>query len=289
MPEMGYFATRTMRAMEVLAFGPASAAEVATALQVDPRTARRLLKRLVEDGYVARLDPEGKRRRYAPTMRIVALAGHVAERAALAQLSVRFVADAHVRTGQAAHLSIPSYGSVLCLVHQAAEAPTVVVPQVGGLVPCHCSASGKALMAHRDRWRESVLAGALEPHTVHTLVDAHELQREMMQIRARGFAIEDRECRLDVRGVAAPVFNHTGEAVAALGVTVAADEVSRQGMLEVGAVVAQLAAAASEALDRASGPSLAHPAARPATSVGYLDSEQDLEELPARAATSARG
>jgi IclR family acetate operon transcriptional repressor len=259
MSEMDYFATRTMRALEVLAFGPASALEVASALQVDPRTARRLLNRLVEDGYVVRLEPEGRRRRYAPTLRLVALAGHVVERAALAEVTLPFVARLHERSGHVAHLSIPSYGSVLCVVHQAGEEPVVVRPQLGGLVPCHCTAAGKALLAYRDRWRESVLAARLERHTDRTVSDPHELRREMMQIRARGFALEDRECREDLRGLASPVFNHTGEAVAALGVTLPASEVSAAAALDLGPMVAELAAATSEALGRACGPSLAHP------------------------------
>jgi DNA-binding IclR family transcriptional regulator len=71
--------TRTLRAMELLAVAPRSAPELADALGVHVRTARRVLKRLESEGYVALT--ADRRRRYRPTMRIVALAGQVVLRA----------------------------------------------------------------------------------------------------------------------------------------------------------------------------------------------------------------
>ena len=73
--------TRTLRAMELLAVRPRSAPELADALGVHVRTARRVLKRLDSEGYVMLSDD--RRRRYRPTMRVVALAAQVVERAEL--------------------------------------------------------------------------------------------------------------------------------------------------------------------------------------------------------------
>ena len=78
MPEALYVA-RTMQVLELLAFQPLSAPQVAATLQIHPRTARRLLVRLHEEGYVTRSDDA--RRLYAPSMRVVALAGQIAVRA----------------------------------------------------------------------------------------------------------------------------------------------------------------------------------------------------------------
>lgn len=210
-----WFATRTMGAIEQLAFGPRSAPEVARGLQVHPRTARRLLKRLVADGYLAH--SEGERHLYAPTMRLVALAGQIVEHSQLAQAAVPHVERLHAQLGAAAHLQVPSYRSVLCLVHKACDG--VARPQLRELVPCHCSAAGKALLAHRDRWRESVLGRPLERYTARTLVEPAALAREAAKIRERGFATEDREYQANVRSIAAPVFDRTGAAVAALAVS----------------------------------------------------------------------
>jgi DNA-binding IclR family transcriptional regulator len=91
---------RTLRAMEVLALRPRSAPELAGALGIHARTARRLLKRLESEGYVAL--GNDRRRRYRPTMRVVALAGQVVERAELTQTAVP-----HVGAARAARRGLP--------------------------------------------------------------------------------------------------------------------------------------------------------------------------------------
>jgi DNA-binding IclR family transcriptional regulator len=109
-----FFASRSMQALEVLAFGPSTATQVADELQVHPRTARRLLNRMVHDGWLIRRD--GPRPTYTPTMRIVALAAQLAQRAPLVRLAHELAADLHARTGEAVHLAVPSYRSALRLV-----------------------------------------------------------------------------------------------------------------------------------------------------------------------------
>ncbi len=210
-----FFVSRTLQAMEVLAFRPSSAPEVAGALQVHPRTARRLLNRLVADGWATRSD--GRRRIYAPTMRIVALAAQLAERDPMAVAAAPVVGRLHEETGAAAHLAIPSYQSALCLVHRAGGADTR--PQLRELVPAHATAAGKVLLAFRDTWRESVLAGELDRPTERTITAPDDLLAELEAIRERGHALEDEEFLPGVRGVAVPVRGANGDVAAALALS----------------------------------------------------------------------
>jgi DNA-binding IclR family transcriptional regulator len=239
-----WFATRTMGALELLAFGPRSAPQVAHGLQVHPRTARRLLNRLVHDGYLTRT--EGERRTYAPTMRIVALAGQIVEHSELVQAALSHVERLHEETGASAHLGAPSYRSVLCLAHKGGAA--VVRPQLRELVPCHCTATGKTLLAYREPWRKSVLSQPLTRHTDRTLVEPAVLAREVERVRERGFAIEDREYQADARGIAAPVRDHTGEVVAALGISASLEALPSEQLLVRAMLVRESAARLSEAL-----------------------------------------
>jgi DNA-binding IclR family transcriptional regulator len=232
-PPEAWYAARAMQALEVLAFQPLSAPQLAAALQVHPRTARRLLTRLREEGWLTRSDDA--RRLYAPTMRIVALAGQIVQRAQIAEQAVPLVAALHDETGAIAHLAIPSYRSVLCVVHGNGAGPAE--PGLHELAPAHCTATGKALLGHRDAWRDSVLSVPLEPRTERTITDAGTLQAEAAAIRERGYATEDGEYQTGVRGLAAPVFAPSGEAVAALGI-------STDGDLDLEALATRVLAAA---------------------------------------------
>src|SRR5918997_3948888 len=98
-------ALRPVEALELLALQPLSAPQLAAALRVHPRTARRLLYRLRADGYVARSDD--RHRLYAPTLRVVSLASQVLDGARLAQLAVPVGRRLHADTGLDAHLMVP--------------------------------------------------------------------------------------------------------------------------------------------------------------------------------------
>ncbi|MBM3560179.1 MAG: hypothetical protein FJX53_09965 [Alphaproteobacteria bacterium] len=56
-------------------------------------------------------------------------------------------------------------------------------------------------------------------HTGRTITNVEGLLRELRQIKARGYAINDEEYRMGVRSVAAPVLNPAGRALAAIAIT----------------------------------------------------------------------
>jgi DNA-binding IclR family transcriptional regulator len=240
--------TRTLRAMELLAVRPRSAPELADALEVHVRTARRVLKRLESEGYVALTDD--RRRRYRPTLRIVALAGQVLERAELPIAALPHVKALRERLGETCHLSVPSHLYALCIVHDDGESP-ICRPHLRELVPCHCTAAGKALLAWRDQWRDAVLEQPLASFTERTNVGPESLRRELARTVARGYSVEDREYEEATRGLAAPVFAETGEAVAALGVVAPVERLQADRYTEVGAAVMAAAAALSAELGHA--------------------------------------
>jgi DNA-binding IclR family transcriptional regulator len=238
--------TRTLRAMELLAVAPRSAPELADGLGVHVRTARRVLRRLESEGYVVLSDD--RRRRYRPTMRIIALAGQVVERAELTQTAVPHVAALREQLGEGCHLCVPSYLSALCLVHDAGDTGSGARPHLRELVPCHCTAAGKTLLAWRDSWREAVLTQTLESFTDRTTTGPESLRRELGRTVARGYAIEDREYEPDTRGLGAPVFSATGEAVAALSVVAPTERLPADRYGAIGEAVTHAAGALSAEL-----------------------------------------
>lgn len=228
--------TRTLRAMELLAVRPRSAPELADALGVHVRTARRVLKRLDSEGYVKVGDD--RRRRYRPTMRVVALAGQVVERAELPSAALPHVIALRQQLGEGCHLCVPSHLFALCLVHDEADAAAGACrPHLRELVPCHCTAAGKALLAWRDEWREAVLTQPLASYTERTNTGPQSLRRELARTVARGYSVEDREYEPDTRGLAAPVFADGGEAVAALAVVAPMARLPADHYTQIGAAV----------------------------------------------------
>jgi DNA-binding IclR family transcriptional regulator len=243
----GYFVSRTMHAIEVLAFQSATAPELAGALQVHPRTARRLLNRLVDDGWLTRT--EGRHRRYSPTRRIVALAAHYADRSPLVAAARPEVEALRAASGRSALLAIPSYRSTLRLVYEIA--PGDDQPSAPELAPAHATAAGKVLLAHRPEWRESVFELPLDALTAATIVDPDTHRREASALIERGYGCDVGEYRERLVSIAAPVSSPDGDVVAALGVSFTAPRISERDAEAIGREVAEFAGRVSAALARA--------------------------------------
>lgn len=236
---------RTLRALELLAGAPRTPVELAALLDVVPRTARRLIERLVAEGYAV---PFGEGRSYAASLKLVALAGGVIDRIDVVRIAFPFVTRLRNETQETSHLSVPVEHGVLHLLHETGERLVGVRPRFGEQVPYHATAVGKALLAYRpDEW-ERLRGLALESFTPFTIVEPAQLFVELAEIRERGYAVDDRENSLDLRCVAAPVFDYSRTAIAALGMSAPETRLSIEGAHEVSEVVKATAQALSEAL-----------------------------------------
>jgi DNA-binding IclR family transcriptional regulator len=78
---------------------------------------------------------------------------------------------------------------------------------VGDQTALHCTASGKAIMAHLpDQQVDTVIHDEeLERKTEHTITDPDELRTELQLIREQGYATSDEESVVGMRAVAAPI------------------------------------------------------------------------------------
>jgi DNA-binding IclR family transcriptional regulator len=200
-PELGYATARALGALELLAFAPRTAPEVAAALAIHPRTARRLLGKLGDEQYATRLPADGRRGyRYRLTPRLLALAAQAATRLPTTNHARAVLHDLSRRHELTALLAVPSYRHVLVLAHHG-PAP----PGPWQLMPAHATAAGKALLAHRPAWRQSLCAGPLDACANATITAAAELERECADVRRRGYATERDELRPGRRAIAATV------------------------------------------------------------------------------------
>jgi len=99
--------------------------------------------------------------------------------------------------------------------HRQAAAPS----RAGGRIELHCTAIGKALLAHAaDDVVAAVLVGGLERRTPRTITVPRVLRDQLAQVRTDGVAFEYEESRTGLVCVGAPVFGARRQVVAALSV-----------------------------------------------------------------------
>jgi DNA-binding IclR family transcriptional regulator len=96
-----------------------------------------------------------------------------------------------------------------------------VLTRVGGRFPLHPTGVGRVLLAHAPtEIQEAVLAGPLTRFTPLTVVDPDALRKILADVRAHGFAVNDRQVTMDSLSVAAPIRAADGEVVAAVSIVV---------------------------------------------------------------------
>jgi DNA-binding IclR family transcriptional regulator len=135
-----------VRALELLAFQPSSAMEVAATMGLHPRTARRVLRTLQAEGYVEqRRDVRSHRYVYSLTPRLLTLAGQLAARVPAVIGGQQAVRQLHRCTGLCACLVMPSYGDVIVL---ASAGPGAPLPW--SAMPATDSAGGRVLLAYYE-------------------------------------------------------------------------------------------------------------------------------------------
>jgi DNA-binding IclR family transcriptional regulator len=177
-------------------------------------TVHRMADQLVEFKWLERT-PTG----YRLGIRFFEVGGLVASRTHLRERSLPFLQDLQSATRHSVHLGILEGRDVVILEklwgHESANLPT----RVGGRMPAHCTAAGKALLAFApEKTVEEVLAGGLERRTGRTIVVPELFRQELATVRTAHWALETEENVSGLRCVAAPI-RGSGRAIAAVSVS----------------------------------------------------------------------
>lgn len=203
--------------LEVLArrSEPMGVSELAMAVAMPKSGVHRLLQALVEERYVE----QSGSGRYRVAIKLWEVAS-----AALPGFDLRRHAEAVMSslvdaTGESVHLSVLDERDVVYVHKLEAQNPVRAYSQIGGRVPAHCVATGKAMLAFKGPGWLAAMAADLVAATANTMTDPRMFIAQMAQIRAQGYATNHGEWRVGVDGLAAPVFGAAGTVVGAIGVS----------------------------------------------------------------------
>src|SRR3954447_3718663 len=141
---------------------------------------------------------QGERGRFRAGPVVLRFAGGLAGRN-LVELAARPMGALADATGETINLGVPGHGGVEHLSQVEGKHFLGTTQWVGRIVPYHCSANGKVLLAY-DAVR-TPLDGQLEALTSRTVVDPARLQSELAAIRRDGFGAAVDELELGLSAV----------------------------------------------------------------------------------------
>jgi IclR family transcriptional regulator, KDG regulon repressor len=189
---------------------------LAKKLQVSKSTVHRLAVTLVS-AHLLEQNPETER--YRLGIGLFGLGTLVRRRMNLSNEARPYLFELRKQTNETILLGIPTDLNVMHVYDLESPQALAIKSDLGALRPAHCTAIGKAIFAFApEETIEKLLAGPLVGRTPQTVTDPAQLRQILVEVRQRGFAIEDEENQPGVRVIAAPVRDSTGAVIGAVGV-----------------------------------------------------------------------
>lgn len=179
-------------------------------------TVARITSELVEADLLERVEHG-----YQLGMRCFELGEMVGRSKLLRRLALAAMADLRQATGLTVQLTVLRGRDLVYIeILRGRSIPEHLPSRVGGRVPAHASAAGKALMAFSDAAvTDDILSRGLERLGPRTITDSAELYRQLAEVRATGVAYEVEESAEGVACASAALLRHDQSPIAAISLT----------------------------------------------------------------------
>lgn len=221
--------------------------EIARALDLHKSTAASLVYTLESNGYLVQ-NPDT--RKYRLGLRIAERASAMLEQVEIRRVALPFLQDLRNRWNETVNLAVLDGSDIVYIERFLGTKALGMRSEVGNREAAHSTALGKAILAcyPPDRIKSFVKQYGLARVTAKTITDPAEFCVELEKSREQGFAVDDEENEIGGRCVAVPIFDHTGQAVAAVSISAPTARLPIDQVSKAGAMVRETAKAISRSM-----------------------------------------
>ncbi|HET8669214.1 MAG TPA: IclR family transcriptional regulator [Candidatus Saccharimonadales bacterium] len=195
--------------------------EAATKLKMAKSSAHDLMSSLAELGFLNRTEEN----RYRLGWRLVTLSETLLATTELRKEAHPLMEELAARYQETIHLAVLE-GTQAVYVDklEGRQAVRVELTSLGARLYAHCSALGKVLLAYssEDEVKHIIQMAGLPRFTDNTITEEEDLLQNLSKIRKQGYAYDMEEILPDLCCVAAPIYDHTGQVIAALSMSIPA-------------------------------------------------------------------
>jgi DNA-binding IclR family transcriptional regulator len=177
-----------------------------------------LAKTMVSLGYMRQ---EKDSKRYRVGRPLFALAASALDEIEMVNVATPVLEDLSRETGESGHFAVRMGDAVVVIARTSGPGAFQLTDRVGVVRPAHCTALGKIILAslRPDQLKRFLERVDLKPSTNKSITDIPVLLREIAEIKHSGIAFDDGEYNPEVRCIAVPVMDFTGQIVGALGIS----------------------------------------------------------------------
>jgi DNA-binding IclR family transcriptional regulator len=181
-------------------------------------TAFHILKTLVSLGYVRQMRDT---KRYRIGRPLFALAAGALDEIEMVSCATPILQGLSQETGESCHFSVRSGDAVMVMARTSGPRAFQLTNRVGILRPAHCTALGKVILAalSPEQFERFLKRADLRAYSSKSITEPDLLLREIAEVRRTGIAFDDGEFDDEVRCVAVPVHDFSGQTLGAIGIS----------------------------------------------------------------------
>ena len=211
---------------------------------IAPSTAHRILATLKASDFV-HCDPQGG---YLIGVQAFRIGSAFLRNRKLADVGRNIMRRLMEDAGETVNLGIEDDGYVVFVSQNESHQAIRAFHRPGSRSLLHASSIGKAIMAalSDDEAVERLHRSGMPKFTAHTIVDPQTLLADLVQVRKRGWAVDDEERTEGLRCVGAAIYNEHGEVVGAISISGPTVRMTEERLGELGPMVKRAAAAITD-------------------------------------------
>ncbi len=204
-------------------------ADLSRLVRLHNSTTFHLAKTMVALGYMRQ---EKDSKRYRIGRPLFALAASALDEIEMVNLATPVLEELARQTGESSHFAVRMGDTIVVIARTSGPGAFQLADRVGVVRPAHCTALGKAILAslQPDQLLRLLDRTGLKPSTEKSITEMPVLLREIDEIRRSGIAYDDGEFNTEVRCIAVPVTDFTGNVIGAIGISGPIWRLSHQAM-----------------------------------------------------------
>jgi IclR family KDG regulon transcriptional repressor len=193
-------------------------ADLSKLVDLHNSTTFHLAKTMVSLGY---LRQEKDSKRYRVGRPLFALAASALDEIEMVNVATPVLEELSRETGESGHFAVRMGDAVVVIARTSGPGAFQLTDRVGVVRPAHCTALGKIILAslRPDQLKRFLERVDMKPSTAKSITEIPVLLREIAEIKRSGIAFDDGEFNPEVRCVAVPVTDFTGQTVGAIGIS----------------------------------------------------------------------
>ena len=194
-----------------------SLADIVKSVGVPKTTAFRILEILLSREYVTWNQESEKYSIGLKTLEI-GLSGLIGQD--IVEISIPYLQELSATVGETSFLAVYNSGDVVYLYKAEGNQSIVTTATLGTRRPAYCTALGKAILANLPiEESDRIFEKPLEKLTEKTIVDRLRLLEEFADVRLNGYSVDDEGIEHGLYCMAVPIYNYTGQVVAAISIS----------------------------------------------------------------------